>query len=74
MNLKILLVAAILRRRIEACRIDGQLALRVEHLDYAEMLGGGGMIEQDQVLDLLADVPLISGVTRLLATLRSDRS
>ena len=55
MDLEILLVAAILRRRIEACRIDRQLSLRVEHLDCAEMLGGGGMIEQDQVLDLLAD-------------------
>ena len=55
MDLEILLVAAILRRRIEACRIVRQLALRVEHLDRAEMLGGGGMIEQDQVLDLLAD-------------------
>ena len=55
MDLKILLVAAILRRRIEACRIVCQLALRVEHLDHAEMPGGGGMIEQDQVLDFLAD-------------------
>ena len=56
MDLKILLVAAILRRRIEACRVVSQLALRVEHLDHAEMPGGGGMIEQDQVADLLADV------------------
>src|SRR5438093_269722 len=55
MDLEILLVAAILRRRIEACRIVRQIALRVEYLDHAEMLGGGGMIEQDQVLDLLAD-------------------
>ena len=57
MDLEILLVAAILRRRIEACRIVRQLALRVEHLDRAEMLGGGGMIEQDQMLDLPADAP-----------------
>ena len=56
MDLEILLVAAILRRRIEACGIMRQPALRVEHLDHAEMLGGGGMIEQDQVPDLLADV------------------
>ena len=55
MDLEIFLVAAILRHRIEACRIVCQLALRVEHLDCAEMFGGGGMIEQDQVLDLSAD-------------------
>ena len=55
MDLEILLVAAILLHRIEACRIVCQLALRVEYLDHAEMLGGGGVIEQDQVLDLLAD-------------------
>src|SRR3982074_1273351 len=40
-RLEIFLVAAIVRCRIEARRIDGQLALRVEHLDRAEMLGGG---------------------------------
>ena len=56
MNLEVLFVVAIFLYGIEACRIDGQLALRVEHLDRAEMLGGGGMIEQDQVPDLLADV------------------
>jgi hypothetical protein len=55
MDLEILLIAAILRRRIEACRVVRQLALCIEHLDHAEMLGGGGMIEQDQVLDFLAD-------------------
>src|SRR4030081_823126 len=55
-RLEILLVAAIVRCRIEARRIDGQLALRVEHLDRAEMLGGGGMVEQDQMPDLPADV------------------
>ena len=43
------------RRRIETRRIVCQSALRVEYLDHAEMRGGGGMIEQDQVLDLLAD-------------------
>ena len=73
MNLEVLFVVAIFLCAIEACRIDGQLALGVEHLDRAEMLGGGGMIEQNQVPDLLADV-LDSGITRLLATLRSDRS
>ena len=56
MDLEILLVAAILRRRIERRGIDRQSALRIEHLDRAEMLGGGGMVEQDQVQDLLADV------------------
>ena len=56
MNPEVFLVAAIFQYGIEARRIDGQLALRVEHLDHAEMFGGGGVIEQDQVPDLLADV------------------
>ena len=73
MHFKIFLVGAILRRRIEAGRIVRQSALRVEDLDHAEMPGGGGMIEQDQVLDFLADAPDI-GITRLLVTARSERS
>ena len=72
-DLKILLVAAVFRPRVERGGIDRQPALRVEHLDRAEMLGGRGVVEQDQVPDLLADA-LISGITRLLATARSDRS
>jgi hypothetical protein len=56
MNPKILFFAAIFRHRIEARSVDGQPALRIEHLDRAEMLGGRGMIEQDQVADFLADI------------------
>ncbi len=59
MNPEIFLVSAILRRRIETGRIVCQSALRVEDLDHAEMPGSGGVIEQDQVLDLLADAPEI---------------
>src|ERR1700712_5689194 len=53
-RLEIFLVAAVVRCRIEARRIDDPLALRVEHLDGAEMLGGGGMVEQDQMADRLS--------------------
>ncbi len=47
MNLEVFFVAAIFRHGIEARRIDRQPALGVEHLDRAEMLGGGGVIEQN---------------------------
>ena len=73
MDLEVVLVAAIFRPRIERRGIDGQLPVRIEHLDRAEMLGGRGVVEQDQVPDSLLTL-LISGITRLLATARSDRS
>ncbi len=53
---KIFLVAAILRPRVERGGVDRQLSRRVEHLDRAEMLGGRGVVEQDQMQDRLADV------------------
>ena len=56
MDLEILFVGAILRPRIERGGIDRQLSRCVEHLDGAEMLGGGGVVEQDQMQDRLADV------------------
>ena len=55
MDLEIFLVAAIFRNRIQRRGVDGQPSPGVEHLDRAEMLGGGGMIEQDQMADLFAD-------------------
>ena len=53
---KILLVAAVFRPRVERGGVDRQLAARIEHLDRAKMLGGGGVVEQDQMQDRLADV------------------
>ncbi|MET4769357.1 hypothetical protein ABIA28_001571 [Bradyrhizobium elkanii] len=37
-------------------RVDGQIAPGVEHLDRAEMFCGRGVIEQDQLAQLLADI------------------
>ena len=56
MNLEIFLVAAVFRQRIERRGIGDQFARDIEHLDRAEMLGGRGMIEQDQLPQWLADL------------------
>ena len=55
MNPEILLVAAVFRLRIERGGVDRQIPVGIEHLDRAEMLGGCGVVEQDQMPDLLAD-------------------
>ena len=54
-HLEVFFVAAVFGRRIERGGIDREPSLRIEHLDRAEVLGGRGMIEQDQVPDRLAD-------------------
>jgi hypothetical protein len=51
MNLKILFVGAAFGRGIQRGGVDRQLPVGVEHLDRAEMIGGRGMIEQDQMQD-----------------------
>ena len=56
MDLKVFLVAAVFRPRVERGGVDRQLPDGVEHLDRAEMLGGRGVVEQDQMQDRLADV------------------
>ena len=56
MNLEIFLVAAVFRQRIERRGVDDQFPVGIEYLDRAEMFGGRGMIEQDQLPQRLADV------------------
>ena len=55
-NPEILFIGAIFRDRIQRRGVDDQPALGVEHLDGAEMLGGRGVVEQDQVPDRRADL------------------
>ncbi len=55
-NLEIILVAAVFRRRIQRRGVDGQSPFGVEHLDRAKMPGGRRMVEQDQLPDRLADL------------------
>jgi len=45
----------VFRLRRQGRGIQDQIAPRIEHLDRAEMLGGSGMVEQDQVEQRLAD-------------------
>src|SRR5258708_36684878 len=42
--------------RVKRRGVDGQSPVGVKHLDRAEILRGGGMIEQDQMPDRFADV------------------
>ena len=56
MNLEVLLIAAIFGHRIQRRGVDGQPSLGIEYLDRAKMLGGRGVIEQDQLPDRLADL------------------
>ena len=56
MDLEVVFVGAVLGPRIERGRIDRQLPPRIEYLDRAEVLGGGGVIEQDQVQHRPADM------------------
>ena len=50
------LVAAIFRRGIQRRRVDDQPPIGIKHLDRAEMLGHGRMVEQDQMADRLANI------------------
>src|SRR5258708_14003583 len=53
---KIFFVAAFGSYRVKRRGVDRQSPVRVQHLDRAEILRGGGMIEQDQMPDRFADV------------------
>ena len=56
MDFEIFLVAAVLGHRIERRGVDGQSPFGVEHLDRTELLGGCGMVEQDQMPERFADL------------------
>ncbi len=56
MDAEISFVAAVLDQGIERRCIVHQLPRAVEDLDRAKVLCGGGVVEQDQLPDLLADL------------------
>jgi hypothetical protein len=56
MNAEIVLVGAADRHRIERGGVHADASALVEHLDRAEMIGGRGMIEQDQMQQRFGNV------------------